>query len=81
MLLYFDNEVRSLVSHAVTFFSLSSSDWEDAVGQDGEGGGGLGGGHHAAALQAADEAGVHADDEQSDWPGAADDDDTVSVPG
>ena len=51
------------------------------MGQDGEGGGGLGGGHHAAALQAADEAGVHADGEQSDWPGAADDDDTVSVPG
>merc|ERR1719229_791771 len=60
--------------------SLSSSDWEDASNQEGEGGG-LGGGHHAAALQAADEAGVHADDEQSDWPGAADDDDTVSVPG
>merc|ERR1719229_76050 len=60
--------------------SLSSSDWEDATNQEGEGGG-LSGGHHAAALQAADEAGVHADDEQSDWPGAADDDDTVSVPG
>lgn len=51
--------------------SLSSSDWEDA-GQDAD---------SLDALQAADEAGVHADDEQSDWPGAADDDDSVSVPG
>merc|ERR1719220_1574726 len=51
--------------------SLSSSDWEDA-GQDADG---------LDSLQAADEAGVYADDEQSDWPGAADDDDSVSVPG
>ena len=50
------------------FCSLSSSDWEDA-GEDGDG---------LDALQAADEAGVHADDEQSDWPGAADDDDNGS---